>query len=67
MSMTKEQLKGWREHMEWTKAEAAERLGMTQNAYRAMENGDARISRRTALACAALYIGGEKIAQPWMH
>lgn len=65
--MTGEQLRAWRELMNLTAAEAAVALGVTANAYRAMEKGRAKIGKRTELACAALYLGAEKIAQPWRH
>lgn len=67
--MTKQELKAWREeHMRLSMAQAAAELGMTQNAYRAMEKGTAGISKRTALACFALYIGADRWGNPpWRH
>ena len=65
--MKPEELAAWRGLMKYSKRRAAEALGMTPNAYRAMETGEAGISKRTALACAALYLGADKIAQPWLH
>lgn len=67
--MTKQELKAWREeHMRLSMAQAAAVLGMTQNAYRAMEKGTAGISRRTELCCFALYIGADRWGNPpWRH
>lgn len=65
--MKPEELAAWRGTMKLSKRRAAAALGMTENAYRAMETGKTEISKRTALACAALYLGAEKIAQPWLH
>lgn len=65
--MKPEELAAWRGLMKYSKRRAAAALGMTENAYRAMETGKTEINKRTALACAALYLGAEKIAQPWLH
>lgn len=65
--MTNEQLKCWREAMGYGQKEAMAALGMSENAYRDMETGKSTISKRTELACAALYLGADKIAQPWLH
>lgn len=65
--MTEEQLIGWRETMGLIQREAADLLGMSENAYRSMEKGESSISRRTELACIALYVGPDKLAQPWRH
>ncbi len=64
--MNSKQLQKWRSVMGYTTKQASEALGVTPNAYRALEAGKADISKRTALACAALYLGAEKIAQPWL-
>jgi len=64
--MTGEQLERWRELMSMTQVEAAKALGMSENAYRAMERSG-RINKRTELACIALYVGPDKLAQPWCH
>lgn len=53
--------------MKWSKRMAAMRLGMTPNAYNALEKPEAKISRRTELACIALFVGEEKISRPWAH
>ena len=60
------ELVAWRETMGMSKRKASAALGMTDNAYRAMEAGQTVISKRTALACAALYLAADKIAQPWL-
>lgn len=65
--MTGEQLAAWRGHMVMSKRRAAAALGVSENAYRDMETGKSTISKRTELACAALYLGADKIAQPWLH
>lgn len=64
--MKPDELISWRGTMNMSKRRAAAALGMTDNAYRAMEAGQTVISKRTALACAALYLGADKIAQPWL-
>lgn len=66
--MTNDQLRTWRvRHMQMNQKQAAEALGMTENAYRAMEKGEARVSKRTRLACLALYVGEDKLVAPWLH
>lgn len=65
--MTKDQLKRWRDCMGWPMKKAADELGMTENAYRAMEKGTAKVSKRTRLACLALHVGEDKLAAPWLH
>lgn len=66
--MTKEQLATWRvETMGLNQKQAAEALGMTENAYRAMEKGTAKVSKRTRLACLVLFVGEDKLAAPWLH
>lgn len=65
--MSNDQLNAWRTIMGFSVKEAAFALGITQNAYRDLEKGKAIASKRTALACAAIYLGAEKIAKPWLH
>lgn len=60
------ELESWRRVMGYSKRQAAGALGISENAYRALEAGKAGIDKRTALACAALYLGADKIAQPWL-
>lgn len=67
LSMKLNELIAWRRTLGLTTSEAAKSLGVTPNAYRAMETGKSTISKRTELACAALYLGADKIAQPWLH
>ncbi|MND20872.1 helix-turn-helix protein [compost metagenome] len=66
--MKSEELTAWRRFMGYSrKKDAASALGISENAYRALESGETRIDKRTALACAALYLGADKINQPWLH
>jgi DNA-binding XRE family transcriptional regulator len=62
--MTKEQLKEWRDTQGLTQRKAAEKLGITQSAYVALEKGisyktgkPTAIDRRTELACLAISQG----------
>lgn len=57
--MTPEQLKAWRERMQWTQQQAADKLGITVKNYWAHEAGQSKlgIPRTIALACAALANG----------
>lgn len=57
----------WRKLLGLSTSEAAQALGVTPNAYRAMEAGKAKINTRTRLACLALYVGEDKLAAPWLH
>lgn len=54
--MTPEQLKAWRDHMQWTQQQAADKLGITVKNYWAHEAGHSKLGIPTtiALACAAL-------------
>lgn len=61
------ELAKWRKLLGLSTTEAAQALGVTSNAYRAMEAGKAKISKRTRLACLALYVGEHKLAAPWLH
>jgi len=54
--MTGAQLTAWRLRLKLTKSAAADALGMTLDNYSKME-GRAKLSRRTALACAAISFG----------
>lgn len=66
--MTGDELVKWREHMGWTQKQAREQLDLTDNAYRALERkGKEAVSKRTELACLALYLGPEKIVMPWLQ
>lgn len=65
--MNVQQLKTWQDTMGFTTNDAASALGMTPNAYRDMINGKSSISRRTELACLALWVGEDKLSAPWYH
>jgi hypothetical protein len=54
--MTGAQLAMWRTRLKMTKTAAAAALGMSLDNYSKME-GRALLSRRTALACAAISFG----------
>ncbi|MBB76617.1 MAG: transcriptional regulator [Planctomycetaceae bacterium] len=65
--MVATELKRWRELMGGTQRDAASSLEVSEETYRNMENGTNPISRRTELACLALYIGPDKLQAPWLH
>lgn len=52
--MTPQSLKRWRQERKLSKAEAADRLGLSRNTYARYEQPGAAIPRIVALACAAL-------------
>lgn len=62
--MSPDQLKKWRESMQFSQRKAAKQLGVSLPTYQAMERGTAfatgkpvTIDRRTAYACAAIAEG----------
>jgi D-3-phosphoglycerate dehydrogenase / 2-oxoglutarate reductase len=59
--MTPSQFIAWREHLGWTRTEAAIQLGCSQNSITAWEAGRSRIPRYVALACRAL----ANAMKPW--
>ena len=57
VTMTSENLKGWRERLHWSKARAARELGLSRTTYIGHESGEIPIRRTVELACAALALG----------
>ena len=52
--MTSEKLSEWRKRMGYTRVDAARELGCLRAEWRSWEEGEAKIPRYIALACAAL-------------
>lgn len=59
--MTPSDLQAWQAHMGYSYARACAELGVGSGTYARMLSGESTISRRTALACAALAHG----LRPW--
>ena len=55
--MTPESLLAWRERLKLSRTEAARRLGLARNTYRAYEAGKRPVPETVALACAAIAYG----------
>lgn len=55
--MTAEDLRAWQAAMGYTYAQACGALGVSSSTYARMLTGEAKIDRRTALACAAIAAG----------
>ncbi len=48
---TPDQLRAWRDRLEWTQQQAAAALGVTRRGYQLWEAGERAISRPVMLAC----------------
>ena len=69
--MTKEEFKAWRDHMGWSRREAAEALGISQGSVELYELGHRRdngnpmpVPKAIELACAALAQGIRSYSGP---
>lgn len=61
LHMTPNDLRAWQVHIGYSYAQACAALGVASSTYARMLSSEAKIDRRTALACAALAAGIE----PW--
>lgn len=52
--MTPTDLRNWRQGLGFSQPRAADLLGRSPRSYQALEQGEAKITRETDLACAAL-------------
>lgn len=55
--MTPDDLRAWQGAMGYTYADACKALGVGSSTYARMLSGEAKIDKRTGLACAALAAG----------